>query len=110
TLLENLVIREEHPHQSKNNELEYLRQLMDGIDAEIIDLLARRMELTEQVGNVKKAINMTAYQPERWREIVETRSSRARKLGLDEAFIVGLYERIHHYSVKRQLVILQGKE
>lgn len=106
-ILADLIIRQEHPDCS--DELEHLRQLMDSVDAEIIDLLARRMELTERIGAVKREHNMTAYQPERWRDIVETRGGRARQLGIDDAFIVGLYEKIHHHSVKRQLAILQGK-
>lgn len=106
TLLDGLVIRHEHA-AGTTDELEYLRQQMDSIDAEIIDLIARRMELTERVGNVKKELGMTAYQPDRWRDIVITRGGQGEKLGLDKDFIVALYEKIHHNSVKRQLEILQ---
>jgi len=108
TLLQELIIREEFTaDMSKSMELEYLRQVMDSIDAEIIDLLARRMELSEHMGLVKKESNMTAYQPGRWREIVETRSQRAENLLLSKEFIIDLYERIHHESIKKQLSILQ---
>jgi len=109
TLLLELVIRQQYSaDMNKSVELEYLRQLMDSIDAEVIDLLARRMELSERIGSVKKDCNMTAYQPDRWREIVETRSALARKHNLPESFIVALYQKIHDESVKRQLEILQG--
>lgn len=109
TLFTQLVIRSEHPDTTDDNELEYLRSVMDGIDAEIIDLLARRMELSHRIGAVKKSIGMTAYQPERWREIVATRGGRAKGLAMDEEFIIALWEKIHHYSVKKQLQILGGK-
>lgn len=105
-----LVIRKEHPDTADNDELEYLRSVMDGIDTEIIDLLGRRMELSLRIGNVKKAIGMTAYQPERWREIVATRGSRAKDVNLDVDFIVALWEKIHHHSVKQQLAILGGEQ
>ena len=108
TLLEKLVIRREHPAQSGNDELDYLRQQMDSLDAEIIDLIARRMEMTERVGIVKKELGMTAYQPERWRDIVATRGGQAAALNMDQQFIIDLYERIHHHSVKRQLTIMQN--
>ena len=108
SLLDALVVRSreaaDHSHMA---ELEHLRRMMDGIDAEIVDLLARRMELSARMGAVKKACNMTAYQPERWRRIVEARSAQARNHKLREAFIIGLYEQIHHESVKKQLEILQ---
>lgn len=105
-LMAALVIRQEHA-VGTTDELEYLRGQMDSLDAEIIDLLARRQELTVQIGGVKKELGMTAYQPERWRDIVETRGGRGEQAGLSREFIIALYEKIHHTSVKRQLEILQ---
>jgi chorismate mutase len=109
TLLKELKIRQEFTaDMSKLTELEYLRQLMDSVDSEIIELIARRMELSERIGSVKRDCNMTAYQPERWREIVETRGEQAFKHLLSKEFIVELYEKIHHESIKKQLSILQA--
>jgi chorismate mutase len=107
--LTHLVIRTQSALDNTNSmTLEYLRQLMDSLDAEIIDLLARRMELSERIGAIKKEFNMTAYQPERWREIVDTRGDRAEKRQLSRDFIIALYEKIHDESIKKQLEILQG--
>ena len=110
-ILDSLIVREEFTQDMSGlMQLEYLRQLMDSLDAEIIDLLARRMELSEQMGLVKKDCNLTAYQPARWREIVETRGERAQAQMLSKEFIVKLYEQIHHESIRRQLAILESKE
>lgn len=110
-LLGSLVIREEHASTTEDirTEIEHLRQVMDTLDAEIIDLLARRMELSARLGSIKKKGNITAYQPDRWRDIVETRGERARRLNLPEAFVLALYEKIHHESVKKQLSIMQAE-
>lgn len=108
-LLTNLVIRiNTDTEHSQGIGLEYFRQVMDGVDAEIIDLIARRMELSEKIGLLKKECNMTAYQPERWSDIVDTRGSRAAQLGISKEFIIELYEKIHHYSISKQLEILQA--
>lgn len=108
-LLSSLVLRRQYTgDMSKAMELEYLRQLMDGVDAEIIDLLARRMELSERMGAVKKISNMTAYQPDRWREMLASRSAQAGIKMLSEEFIMALYERIHEESIRKQLEILQA--
>ena len=108
-ILANLIIREEFTQDMTGLvQLEYLRQSMDSLDAEIIDLLAKRMELSEQMGEVKRSCNMTAFQPARWREIVETRSERAQSHSLTREFIIELYERIHHESIRKQLEILEG--
>lgn len=110
-ILAGLVIREEFTQDMSGlMQLEYLRQLMDSLDAEIIDLLGRRMELSEQMGLVKRDCNLTAYQPARWREIVETRGERAEAHLLSKEFIVKLYEQIHHESIRRQLAILENIE
>ena len=108
-ILAGLIVREEYTQDMSGlMQLEYLRQLMDSLDAEIIDLLGRRMELSEQMGLVKKECNLTAYQPARWREIVETRGERAEAHLLSKEFIVKLYEQIHHESIRRQLAILES--
>lgn len=107
-ILDALVIRvNSDTALSEGLGLEYLRQIMDGVDAEIIDLIARRMELSEKIGHLKKDCNMTAYQPERWNDIVETRGQRAEQAGLSKDFIIELYEKIHHHSIAKQLEILQ---
>ena len=110
-ILERLVVRAEFTDDMDSMaRLEYLRQLMDAIDAEIIDLVAKRMELSDQIGEVKKESNMTAYQPARWREIVATTTERGQANALTKEFIIELYEKIHHESIRRQLSILSNAE
>jgi chorismate mutase len=110
-ILAGLIVREEFTSDmSGQMQLEYLRQLVDTLDYEIIDLLAKRMELSERMGEVKKQCNMTVFQPGRWREIVESRSERGLMHLLSKEFIVELYEKIHHESIRKQLSILEGKD
>ena len=111
-LLEDLIIRSSHAPADADATLalEHLRSVMDGVDAEILDLLARRMEIGEKIGDVKKVLGMTAFQSGRWAEIVETRIGRGLELRLDEELVRSLWEKIHHESVKRQLKILGSEE
>lgn len=110
-ILSGLVIRQQQSTDAgKSSELEYLRQLMDSVDAEIIDLIARRLELSQKIGAVKKACNMTAYQPKRWQQIVETRGERAAGLSMSPEFIISLYQQIHDESIRKQLEILQAAD
>jgi len=107
-LLNALIVRKETIEDASSlMQLEYLRELMDALDSEIIDLVGRRMEISERMAAVKLACNMTAFQPARWREIVETRSALAQRHLLSKEFIVELYEKIHHESIRKQLEILQ---
>ncbi len=106
-ILSQLVIKQELGEDTNARvQLEYFRQLMDNLDAEIIDLIAKRLDLSNKIGEIKKDCNMTVYQPNRWREIVETITGRADQQGLSADFIVSIYEKIHHESVRRQLNIM----
>ena len=110
-ILSRLIVRNESTNDMDSRiQLEYFRQLMDALDAEIIDLIAKRMELSGQIGEVKKTCNMTAYQPARWREIVDITTERAQTHQLSPQFIVALYEKIHHESIRHQLTILGSVE
>jgi chorismate mutase len=110
-ILSGLVVREEFTSDMTGHvQLEYLRQVMDMLDDEIIDLIARRMDLSSQIGSIKKDCNMTAYQPARWREIVESRGIRAQSHMLSKEFILELYEKIHHESIRRQLEMWEATD
>lgn len=110
-IIDGLIVRQEFTQDmSGQMKLEYLRQLMDSLDAEIIDLIAKRMELSSQMGEVKRSANMTAFQPGRWREIVDTRTTQAEKHNLSHEFIIELYEKIHHESIRLQLSVLENAE
>ena len=110
-ILAGLVLRHESTDDMTSQvQLEYLRQLMDTLDAEIIDLIAKRMELSGKIGAIKQACNMTVYQPARWREIVNITGDRAIANNLDKEFIIGLYEKIHGESIRAQLARLEAKQ
>jgi chorismate mutase len=105
-LMANLVIRKtDNSGGDSMLELDYLRQTADNIDTEIIELLARRMEISARMGDIKHRNNVTAYQPERWREILETRCEQGKKLSLPESYIAALYRIIHDESIRKQLEI-----
>ncbi len=111
SILAELIIREgQEAGIGHGANLEHFRNIMDSIDAEIIDLVKRRMELSEKIGSIKKDCNMTIYQPERWRDIVATRGDRAERLEMSRNFIVALYELIHNESIKKQLSLLDSMQ
>lgn len=104
-LLANLIIREKTTTDTVQEKISHLREIMDTVDAEIIDLIAKRQLIGENLGHLKVAANLPIYQPERWREIVESRSARGKKNQLSEKFIHKIFELIHEDSIKRQIEI-----
>lgn len=88
------------------NRLEQLRNSIDQIDEELMQKLAARMALVDEIGDYKRENNVTIYQVERWREILKTRLEWSQSLGLDEAFIRELLQSIHKASIVRQTEVM----
>ena len=55
--------------------IEQIREKIDDIDQQLLDLLNERMELVEIVGKIKKTSNATIYRPEREKAIIQRLSS-----------------------------------
>lgn len=91
------------------NQLEELRDIIDEIDADIIKKLVSRMDIVEKIGEYKRQNEVTIFQLERWREILQTRGSLAKSLDLDEEFMMSFLELVHELSIKRQTGIMNDK-
>ena len=99
-LMKELKVREK---PSGTPELDSLRTDIDHIDAELLDLLAKRMEVSKKIGEYKKAHNMMVVQLGRHDKIMKERTEMGEKLGLPKAFTGKIMSAIHEESVKRQL-------
>ncbi|MDE6573956.1 MAG: bifunctional 3-deoxy-7-phosphoheptulonate synthase/chorismate mutase type II [Muribaculaceae bacterium] len=85
--------------------LDTLRESIDNIDTRILELLARRMEVAEEIGRLKKQHDIPVVQPDRYTRLLTKRVADARTLGLDEHFIQKILALIHEESVRRQLYL-----
>jgi chorismate mutase len=83
-------------------EIEAIREVLDSLDAEIVDLIGKRMELVKQLGPIKRTHNIPIYQADRWREIIDSRTQWGKNNQLKEQFIFKLFELIHDTSIKTQ--------
>jgi chorismate mutase len=88
------------------SKLETLREKIDHIDRELLETLAARMKLVEEIGDYKKEKNVKILQLERWKEIITSRPGWGTELDLDEEFIKELYERIHDESIRTQMKVM----
>ena len=86
--------------------LDELRGVIDRLDSEILNLLAKRMEASESIGRIKRENNVMILQSDRWAQIVEGALSRAEQLGLSKEFLNILFDAIHIESINKQNRIL----
>jgi chorismate mutase len=108
-LLSKLILREEYGNIEFENKLEELRSEIDKLDEELIDILARRMSIVEEIGKYKKENNITILQLKRWSQIIHDRENSAVKLGLTKEFISKLLEALHEESIQRQTEVMNRK-
>ncbi len=85
--------------------LRELRQEVDYLDDELLNLLARRLELSHQLGELKKNFDLPILQPRRWEQILNTRTSAGQAIGLDASFLIKWLQLMHQESIRRQLEV-----
>lgn len=102
-ILSMLVIRDK---ADGGDSLSTLRKNIDEIDNDLIDLIAKRMRISRQIGEYKKEHNMTIVQSKRYTEILDKRGAQGALLGIDAECIKGIFEHIHEESVRQQMQII----
>lgn len=86
--------------------LDALRQTIDELDKELIQILVKRMEIVQEVAITKKRDKKEIIQKNRWQELLATRSSWGEDFGLPAEDIKSIFECIHDMSVNRQKEII----
>jgi chorismate mutase len=103
-ILNMLVIREGETQTTEN--LTVLRKQIDELDDQLVELLAKRMRVSREIGTFKKEHNMQVLQASRYSEILDGRIKQAEKFGIDGDCMQKILEAIHEESVRQQIEIL----
>ncbi|MBS1489849.1 MAG: bifunctional 3-deoxy-7-phosphoheptulonate synthase/chorismate mutase type II [Bacteroidetes bacterium] len=90
--------------------LSVLREQIDHLDDEIMQKMAARMKISEKIGQYKKDNNVTILQVGRWEEIIKTRVTLSKAMGLDEGFTRDLLRLVHHESIQVQEKVMNKTE
>ena len=84
-----------------------LRKQIDEIDDSLIDLLAKRMRVSREIGQYKKEHSMTIVQTSRYGEIMDKRGAQGSLQGISAECIRQIFETIHEESVRQQVEIMK---
>jgi chorismate mutase len=106
-ILARLVIRQPHIQSDQHQELYELRSKIDRIDSYIIEMLAERMGISEQIGAFKKKNGLAIHQSERWAAIVQRALEKGKTGGLTEEFMLKLLQQIHNESIYHQGKVME---
>ncbi|MDB5158815.1 MAG: 3-deoxy-7-phosphoheptulonate synthase [Mucilaginibacter sp.] len=110
-LIDHLTLRKpETSNAQVNDKLSELRNNIDKIDDLIIQKIAERMQIAEQIGTYKKDNNITILQIGRWDEILTKRVNYGKALKLSPDFTEKLLELLHSESIRKQTEVMNADQ
>ena len=110
SILDKLIIRHKRGDIDFQHKLEELRTEVDKLDGELLQILSKRMEVIDEIGEYKREEDITILQMKRWAGIIADRMSIGTHLGLDKVFLKKLLTLIHKESIQRQEEIFRKRK
>ena len=86
-----------------------LREQIDSLDREILQLLSERMNVAEQIGRIKRENDVRILQTARWEDIMKRVLMSSRSLGLSEHFLRTMLDAVHVESIEHQNRVMKGE-
>lgn len=108
-IMKDLKIRKESDEEAEyNRKLNTCRAQIDIIDNTVIEILGRRMKISDEIGLLKKQKNVAVLQSKRWNEILGKMILEGEERGLSEEFILRMFKAIHQESINHQEKVINS--
>ncbi|MDF0715680.1 bifunctional 3-deoxy-7-phosphoheptulonate synthase/chorismate mutase type II [Muricauda sp. 334s03] len=108
-IMKDLRIRKETDEEAEyKNNLSNLRAQIDILDNQLIDLLGKRMKVSDGIGELKKQKNVAVLQSNRWNAILGNMILEGEQRGLSEEFVLKMFKAIHQESINHQEKIINA--
>ncbi len=88
--------------------IDKIRQQIDQLDDQLLELFNRRAALALHIGQIKKEKQLAVYDPDREKRIF-SRVQQANQGPLDNSAIVRLFERVIDESRSLERILTKGK-
>lgn len=102
--LSELIVRQYSSPEMKM--LNHLRNEIDVIDGQLLETLARRMNIVSEIGKLKKKYKITILQSERSRFIFHDRLKKGKMLNLNADFLTEILKTIQSEAIRIQIEIM----
>jgi chorismate mutase len=108
-MLDTLIVRKRKSDNIEfQNKLEQLRKKIDRIDHELLETVAMRMKIVDEIGEYKRDNEVTILQLERWAQIMKDRIPYGNNLEINPEFVKILFQLIHDESIRIQTEIMNN--
>jgi chorismate mutase len=88
------------------SELSELRDKLSLVDDGLVELLQERMELSKEIGYLKRNHNSPILQVQRWEETLKSTVEKAVNAGISQEFAEHFIKMLHEESIRIQLALL----
>lgn len=93
-----------------NDKLQHLRNIIDELDEEMLQLIKKRIDIILQIAEYKRDNNVSVFQLERWMEILKTRVESGIDKNMNKDFVEKLCQLLHEESIRVQTDNMNKKE
>lgn len=105
-ILGTLVIRDS---KQTTESLTLLRQQIDRIDNDLLEILGKRMGVSREIGRYKREHRMSVVQAGRYNDVMRTRVKLGAEMGMGEEFLRTVLLAIHDESVRQQIEVINDR-
>lgn len=108
-ILDQLVVRTVDFGMDVADQINEMRAKVALLDDRMLELLSARMQLSEEVGLLKRENNITILQQEHWAKVISMRLEQADELHVTRQFVRQVMDAIHQESIRHQTKIMNPK-
>ena len=103
----NMLVHRDTKQTTEN--LTLLRQQIDQVDNELLEVLSKRMRISREIGQYKKEHGMQIVQIGRYDDIIKSRMKLAEEMGMSPDFMKDVLVSIHDESVRQQVEVFNDR-
>jgi chorismate mutase len=109
-ILNQLVMRSVVVSEDIEFLLRELRTKISILDDRMFEIIAARMEISEEVGQLKRENNITILQQDHWKHVIASRIEQRGDYRLTQQFVRQLMDAIHQESIRHQTKVMNTEK
>jgi chorismate mutase len=109
-ILSQLVLRSTEVSEDIEGSMQELRTKISILDDRLFEILGARMELSEDVGQLKRENNITILQQEHWQQVIASRIEHRGDFRLTQQFVRQFMDAIHQESIRHQTKVMNTEK
>ena len=106
SILSNLVLRTQEYSKDVAAEIEEIRMRVTDLDDHLFNLLSERMQMSDEVGRLKRENNIMILQQAHWTNIIASRLDKSEDYNLTKQFVRKMMDAIHQESIRHQTKVM----